>query len=57
MDLINGLASLGVTTTESSGIAVWAHVGGFVMGLLLACTFMLFRPPPPVDPFEYVDAD
>lgn len=57
IDLFNGLASLGVTTTESSGIAVWAHVGGFVMGLFLAFVFMLFRPPPPVDPFEYIDAD
>ncbi|MEQ8673135.1 MAG: rhomboid family intramembrane serine protease [Aggregatilineales bacterium] len=57
MDLFNGIASLGVQTSQSSGVAVWAHVGGFLMGLVLAFIFMLFRPPPPVDPFEHLDAE
>ena len=29
------IASLGATTEQTSGVAVWAHVGGFVGGLLL----------------------
>lgn len=36
LQLFNGLASLGVTTNESGGVAFWAHIGGFVAGLLLA---------------------
>jgi membrane associated rhomboid family serine protease len=56
MDLINGLASLGARTAQTSGVAFWAHIGGFIMGLALAFTFMLFRTPPEVDPFEYLDA-
>ena len=52
IDLINGLASLGVSNTGTGGVAVWGHVGGFVVGLLLAFTFMMFREPPKVDPFE-----
>jgi membrane associated rhomboid family serine protease len=32
--LFNGVASLGVPTAQTSGVAVWAHVGGFVLGLL-----------------------
>lgn len=57
IDLVNGLGTLGAETTQTTGVAFWAHVGGFVMGLLLAFVFMLFRPPPEVDPFEYMDAD
>jgi membrane associated rhomboid family serine protease len=34
MQLFNGIASLGVPTAQTSGVAVWAHVGGFVLGLL-----------------------
>ncbi len=33
--LFNGVASLGVATAQTSGVAVWAHVGGFVFGLLI----------------------
>lgn len=32
--LFNGVASLGVPTAQTSGVAVWAHVGGFAFGLL-----------------------
>jgi membrane associated rhomboid family serine protease len=35
LQLLNGLASLGVPTAQTSGVAVWAHVGGFVFGLLV----------------------
>lgn len=30
-----GITSLGATSQETSGVAVWAHVGGFVAGLVL----------------------
>jgi membrane associated rhomboid family serine protease len=33
--LFNGFASLGVPTQQTSGVAFWAHVGGFVFGLLV----------------------
>lgn len=34
LQFLSGLGSLG--TTSSGGVAWWAHVGGFVLGLLLA---------------------
>jgi membrane associated rhomboid family serine protease len=30
-----GITSLGATTDQSSGVAVWAHIGGFIAGLIL----------------------
>jgi membrane associated rhomboid family serine protease len=30
-----GITSLGATTDQTSGVAVWAHVGGFIAGLIL----------------------
>jgi membrane associated rhomboid family serine protease len=33
MQLFNGVASLGVPTAQSAGVAFWAHIGGFVAGL------------------------
>ena len=35
LQLLNGLASLGVQTAETGGVAVWAHVGGFTIGALV----------------------
>lgn len=35
----NGVGSLGVATAETSGVAYWAHIGGFVAGLALAIIF------------------
>jgi len=55
LDLVNGIGSLGAANSETGGVAFWAHVGGFVAGLLLAFTAMLFNPPPESDPFEYMD--
>ena len=37
-----GITSLGAQTEQTSGVAVWAHVGGFVAGLILV---QLMRPP------------
>ena len=31
----NGIMSLGATTDQTAGVAVWAHVGGFIAGLIL----------------------
>jgi membrane associated rhomboid family serine protease len=43
---ISGVTSLGATTDTSGGVAVWAHVGGFIAGLILV-QFMARRPPAP----------
>lgn len=37
--LLNGLASLGAATAQTSGVAFWAHIGGFVFGLLAGLLF------------------
>jgi membrane associated rhomboid family serine protease len=57
IDLINGLGSLGVATYTTRGVAFWAHVGGFLMGLLIAFAVTIFKPAPKVDPLEYLNAD
>ena len=33
--LFSGVASLGPTTAQTGGVAYWAHVGGFVLGLIV----------------------
>src|ERR1700687_6195426 len=40
---LSGITSLGATTEQTSGVAVWAHIGGFVAGLIL---LPLMRPKP-----------
>src|SRR4051794_13939295 len=47
LQLIDGFASLGATTELGGGVAFFAHIGGFVAGMLLALPFRLadrFRP-------------
>ncbi|HEX6040303.1 rhomboid family intramembrane serine protease [Longimicrobium sp.] len=39
LQLFGGLSSLGLPETQQGGVAVWAHVGGFVAGLLLIKAF------------------
>lgn len=39
LQLFTGLSSLGLPENESGGVAVWAHIGGFVAGLLLIKVF------------------
>jgi len=39
LQFFQGLASLGMRQGESGGVAVWAHVGGFVAGLILVIFF------------------
>jgi membrane associated rhomboid family serine protease len=36
LQLIDGFASLGLTAEASGGIAFWAHVGGFIAGVVMA---------------------
>lgn len=40
----SGLASLGVPVEQTSGVAYWAHIGGFLAGLTLVRLFTLGRP-------------
>lgn len=37
--LFNGVASLGVPTAQTGGIAFWAHIGGFLFGLVVGFLF------------------
>jgi membrane associated rhomboid family serine protease len=39
MQFFTGFASLGAETAQTGGVAVWAHVGGFVFGLLIGLFF------------------
>jgi membrane associated rhomboid family serine protease len=32
---LSGIMSLGASTEQTSGVAVWAHIGGFIAGLIL----------------------
>jgi membrane associated rhomboid family serine protease len=45
-NVISGLVSLQAAanmTVETGGVAYWAHIGGFVFGIILAPLFGLFR--------------
>jgi membrane associated rhomboid family serine protease len=46
--LFSGVASLGVDTM-TGGVAFFAHIGGFVTGLVLTWLFTRFVPQPPID--------
>jgi membrane associated rhomboid family serine protease len=39
MQLFSGLSTLGLPEAQQGGVAVWAHIGGFVAGLLLIKVF------------------
>jgi membrane associated rhomboid family serine protease len=50
--LLSGVGSLGQDVNVGGGIAFWAHIGGFVFGLVMALLFfpkerLGARPPPP----------
>jgi membrane associated rhomboid family serine protease len=36
LQLFSGITSLGSITDQTGGVAVWAHIGGFIAGVLLA---------------------
>jgi membrane associated rhomboid family serine protease len=42
MQFFSGVGSLGVKTAETGGVAYWAHLGGFLAGLVLAWLYKAF---------------
>ncbi len=52
MQLLNGVASLGADTAQTSGVAVWAHVGGFLSGIVMAFILTRGRPAERALPWE-----
>lgn len=52
LQLFNGVLSLGANTI-GGGVAFFAHIGGFVGGLLVAFVYMMFKGPP--ERFTYMD--
>lgn len=47
MQLASGVASLGVQTADVGGVAFWAHIGGFVFGMVAVRLFRKYPPPRP----------
>ena len=45
IQLFSGTLSLGVADTQATGVAWWAHIGGFVVGMVLGGIFGRRRPP------------
>jgi len=45
--IMSGSASLGVPTEDTAGVAWWAHIGGFVFGVLCGFVFRRFKAPDP----------
>lgn len=50
LQVFNGVLSLGVDTLTGGGVAFFAHIGGFLFGMLFAFVYTMFRPAPRVDP-------
>ena len=49
LQLFNGVVALGVQTGSTGGVAFFAHIGGFITGLVLTWIFMRLVPQPPVE--------
>jgi membrane associated rhomboid family serine protease len=47
LQLFSGAVSLGVGNGAMGGVAFFAHIGGFIAGLVLTWIFMLLVPQPP----------
>jgi membrane associated rhomboid family serine protease len=47
LQLIDGIASLGLSSATEGGVAFFAHIGGFVVGLGIALAIRARRPQPP----------
>lgn len=44
--LLNGTFALAASTFQGGGVAWWAHIGGFVAGMVLVWLFAARHPPP-----------
>ncbi len=43
LQLIDGVAALNATDVATGGVAVWAHIGGFAAGMLMALPIRILR--------------
>jgi membrane associated rhomboid family serine protease len=43
-------------TTDASQVAHWAHIGGFIAGVVVLFTVTMFIPAPHGDPLEHLDS-
>jgi rhomboid family protein len=50
LQLVDGIASLGLSSATEGGVAFFAHIGGFVAGLVIALVIRARRPQPPRPP-------
>ena len=50
--LMNGLVQLRVATAQTTGVAFWAHIGGFVAGWGAGASLGVLRRDPPRAPLE-----
>jgi membrane associated rhomboid family serine protease len=50
LQLIDGIASLGLSSSGEGGVAFFAHIGGFVAGLVVALLIRSRRGPGPLRP-------
>ncbi len=48
LQLFNGLLVIGAAQANMGGVAFWAHIGGFVAGMLLVWPFLIGRPRPQI---------
>ncbi len=49
LQLVNGVGSLGADSAYGGGVAFFAHIGGFVVGMVLTGMFMVVVPQPPAE--------
>jgi membrane associated rhomboid family serine protease len=49
LQLVSGFASLGVPAEYGGGVAFFAHIGGFIAGIVITFIFLRLVPQPPVD--------
>ncbi|MDZ4763102.1 MAG: rhomboid family intramembrane serine protease [Chloroflexota bacterium] len=49
LQLVQGFGSLGASTSYGGGVAFFAHIGGFVVGVILAFVFNAITKQPPPD--------
>ena len=49
---VSGLAAVSTTTAQTAGVAWWAHIGGFVFGVLAGFVFRAMLPKPAVTSTE-----